>query len=345
MSHTGTRSNPGETAAEGGIATLLERLIDGWENEVVEFKRADRDVRTSDIGRNFSALANEANLRGASRAWLVFGVDNASRSVVGTQFRTDRDHLDSLKRQVADGTGPASTFRAIHEHWDRGGRVLLFEIPPAPMGIPISWNGHYYARAGESLTALGIDKLDEVRGQAGGGDWTAEVMHDASFVDLDVNALQHARESVAKKLANRTPREAVMGWPLETFLARARLTRDGQITRAAILLVGKPESAHLLSPHPAQLTWRLEGEERAYEHFGPPLLLTTSDLYRRIRNIQIRLLPEEALLPIEQAKYDHRVVLEALHNAIAHQDFTRNGRVVVTERPDRLVFENEGGFF
>ncbi len=116
-------------------------------------------------------------------------------------------------------------------------------------------------------------------------------------------------------------------------------------TRSAVLLVGKAESAQLLSPHPAQLTWRLEGEERTYEHFGPPFLLTTSDLYRRIRNIQIRLLPGNALLPIEQAAYDRKVVLEALHNAVAHQDFTRNGRVVVTDRPDRLVFENEGQFF
>ncbi|MDZ7802101.1 MAG: ATP-binding protein [Trueperaceae bacterium] len=345
MSETGTGGNPGMSAADDGIASLLARLLDAWENEVVEFKRADRDIRTSDIGRYFSALANEANLRGASRAWLVFGVDDATRSVVGTQFRPDRGHLDSLKRQMADGTGPASTFREIYEHSDPAGRVLLFEIPPAPIGIPIAWNGHYFARAGETLAALGIDKLDEIRGQAGAGDWTHEVLPYASFADLDDEAVRHARESVAKKLANRTPRETVTGWPLETFLARARLTRDGQLTRAAVLLVGKPESAHLLSPHPAQLTWRLEGEERAYEHFGPPFLLTTSELYRRIRNIQIRLLPDNALLPIEQAKYDRKVVLEALHNAIAHQDFTRNGRVVVTEQPDRLVFENEGQFF
>lgn len=345
MSETDTGVNAGETVADGDVASLLAGLIDEWENEVVEFKRAGKDVKTSEIGKYFSALANEANLRGTSRAWLVFGVDDRTRSVVGTKFRPDPAHLDSLKRQVADGTGPASTFREIHEHWDSGGRVLLFEIPPAPVGIPIAWNGHYFARAGESLTALGIDKLDEIRGQVGDGDWTAEVLPGGSIADLDDEALQHARESVATKLANRTAREAVMGWPLETFLARTRLTRDEQLTRAAVLLVGKAESAHLLLPHPAQLTWRLEGEERAYEHFGPPFLLATSALYRRIRNIQIRLLPEDALLPIEQAKYDRKVVLEALHNAIAHQDFARNGRVVVTERPDRLVFENEGQFF
>ena len=94
-----------------------------------------------------------------------------------------------------------------------------------------------------------------------------------------------------------------------------------------------------------QMTWKLEGPERAYEHFAPPFLLNTTALYQKIRNIQVRLLPEDALLPIEVAKYDQKVVLEALHNCVAHQDYSRNGRIVVTELPDRLLFENEGGFY
>jgi ATP-dependent DNA helicase RecG len=114
--------------------------------------------------------------------------------------------------------------------------------------------------------------------------------------------------------------------------------QNGQITRTTLLLLGKAESAGLLSPHPAQLTWKLEGPERAYEHFGPPFLLNTSRLYQRIRNIQLRLLPEDELLPIEVSKYDQKIVLEALHNCIVHQDYIRNGRVVVTEQPDRLRF-------
>ncbi|MEZ5592531.1 MAG: hypothetical protein R3F53_18235 [Gammaproteobacteria bacterium] len=41
----------------------------------------------------------------------------------------------------------------------------MFEIPAAPLGMPIAWKGHYHARAGESLTHLGLDKLDEIRQQ------------------------------------------------------------------------------------------------------------------------------------------------------------------------------------
>lgn len=93
------------------------------------------------------------------------------------------------------------------------------------------------------------------------------------------------------------------------------------------------------------MTWKLEGAERAYEHFGPPFLLTTSSLYQKIRNIQLRILPDDVLLAIEVSKYDQKVVLEALHNCIAHQDYTRNGRILVVEMLDRLIFENEGSFY
>ena len=330
---------------QAGLSGLLDELIATWENEVVEFKQAGNDYDTDRIGEYFSALSNEANLRGADRAWLVFGVSNKTRAVVGSDYRPEVERLQGLKNQIAQSTEPSITFRDIHVLQHAGGRVVLFEIPPAPRGIPIAWKGHYFARAGESRTSLGLDKQDEIRRQTLAQDWTAQVIATATLEDLDEAAVRKARESFAKKYANRITLEEVMGWPLATFLDRARLTQGGQITRATLLLLGKAESAYRLSPHPAQLTWSLEGPERAYEHFGLPFLLNTTQLYQRIRNIQLRILPQDELLPVEVPKYDQKIVLEALHNCIAHQDYGRNGRVVVTEQPDRLIFANEGGFF
>ncbi|MGI6639415.1 MAG: RNA-binding domain-containing protein [Desulfobulbus sp.] len=327
------------------LESLLEKLIQDWESEVVEFKQADNDYPTDKVGKYFSALANEANLRGQEKAWLVFGVHNKTRTVVGSAYRSDPERLQSTKMQMAENTEPSVTFRNIHELVHPDGRVILFEIPAAPQGMPIAWKGHYYARASESLISLGLDKLDEIRQQTQASDWSAQIVEAAGINNLDEHALRKARESYAQKYSNRFAADEVMGWPLTTFLDRARLTYDGKLTRAALLLLGKPESAYLLSPHPAQMTWKLEGPERAYEHFGPPFLLNTSSLYRKIRNIQLRLLPEDQLLAIEVSKYDQRIVLEALHNCIAHQDYTRNGRIIVTETPDRLIFENEGSFF
>ncbi|RYF74182.1 MAG: transcriptional regulator [Comamonadaceae bacterium] len=331
--------------SEAALTSLLDRLIAAWEGEVVEFKQASRDYDTDKIGQYFSALGNEANLRGAECGWLVFGVDDRHRAVVGTDYRLEPERLQGLKQQVAQGTEPSITFRNIHVLDHSGGRVLMFEIPPAPRGMPVAWQGHYYARAGESRAPLGLDKLDAIRQQTLAQDWTAQIVPDATLDDLDQTAVAHARESFAQKHANRLDAAEVMAWSAATFMDRAHVTQNGRVTRTALLLLGKAESAWRLSPHPAQLTWKLDGPERAYEHFGPPFLLSTTQLYRRIRNIQLRLLPQDALLPVEVAKYDQKIVLEALHNCVAHQDYARLGRVSVTERPDRLLFENEGSFF
>ncbi len=327
------------------LQTLLTALIAGWENEVVEFKDVGDSFSTSDIGKYVSALANEANLRGIDSAWLVFGVDNKTRAVVDSDYRRDRERLDSLKQQINGGTSPAISFREIHELHASEGRVVMFEIPAAPQGMPIAWNGHYYARAGESLVSLPLDKLDALRSQTAETDWTAELVDGATLAHLDTSALQRSRQAFAQKHANRFEEEEVLGWSDAVFLDRARVTREGHITKTALLLLAKPEAAHLLSPHPAQLVWKLEGPDQGNEVFGPPFLLNTTALYQKIRNVQIRILPQDALLAVEVAKYDQKIVLEALHNCIAHQDYRRNARIVVTEQPDRLIFENDGEFF
>ena len=45
------------------LEAKLAELIADWEHECVEFKRAGNDFDTDTIGRYFSALANEANVR------------------------------------------------------------------------------------------------------------------------------------------------------------------------------------------------------------------------------------------------------------------------------------------
>ncbi len=327
------------------LDALLTDLIATWENEVVEFKQAGNDFDTDKIGQYFSALANEANLRGVDRAWLVFGVNNKTRSVVGSDYRLEPERLQSLKNQIADDTEPSITLRNIHVLHHAAGRVVFLEVPAAPRGMPIAWKGHYYARAGESRTSLGLDKFDDIRAQTAQHDWSAQVVPQTTLDDLDEVAVQKAKEAFALKHANRFASGEVMTWSLPTFLDRARITQNGKITRTALLLLGKAESAHRLSPHPVQMTWKLDGPERAYEHFSAPFLLSTTALYQKIRNIQLRLLPKGQLVPHEIAKYDQKMVLEALHNCIAHQDYARHSRIVVIEKQDRLIFESEGGFF
>ena len=165
-------------------ATLLS-LLAKWENEVVEFKSGGKGFSSDEIGKYFSALSNEANLRGLEAAWRVFGVHNKTRKIIGTDYDVSPDAVNrsgGIKYQITQSTSPAVCFRGIHELDMPDGRVVMFEIPPAPRGIPIAWKGHYYARSGENLMALGLEKLDAIRRQGQDSDWTAQIVDNATYL-------------------------------------------------------------------------------------------------------------------------------------------------------------------
>lgn len=221
----------------------------------------------------------------------------------------------------------------------------MFQIPAAPAGMPTSWKGHYYGRTGESIGALSIHELDTIRQQIQGVDWSAQICSEATIEDLDAEALRVAREKFQNKHSLTRASENADKWDLITFLDKAKLTRNGHITRATILLLGKPESAHHLNPHPAQISWKLEAEESAYAHFSPPFLLSVEEVFKHVRNIKFRFQPRNQLIPIELSKYDPQTNLEALNNCIAHQDYTQNARIIIVEKVDRLKLQNIGKFY
>lgn len=176
-------------------------------------------------------------------------------------------------------------------------------------------------------------------------DWSAIVCKNATIADLDPEALAKARDIFIAKFRERIPEQTIRLWDAAAFLDQAKLTVQGGITRACLLLLGREQSTTLLNPYVAELSWKLEGPERGYEHFHPPFLLNTSRLFQRIRNLRLTLLPPGQLIPVDISKYDQRIVLEALHNCIAHQDYSRCERVLVIEHPGELVFQNGGEFF
>lgn len=327
------------------LLIILEKLLDNEENEIVEFKEAKNDFDFRKLGQYFSALSNEANLINADNAWLVFGV-NDKKIPIGTQYRPTRKSLDSLKEELAKKTINNITFIEIYEIYYKNERVLMFQIPSSPKGIPISFEGHYYGRNGESLSALNLEEIERIRKQSTiMQDWSAVIVDDATIDDLDEEALRVARDRFKSKHNKASFYSNIDTWSDAQFLDKVKLTIGGKFTRATLLLLGNESSIYKLSPNPAQITWKLDTEEKSYEHFTPPFLLNTTIIYNKIRNIKQKLFPKNQLLATEVMKYDNRVILEALHNCLAHQDYTQNARVLVTEKIDKLIFENMGGFF
>ena len=330
---------------DSGHIAFIDRLrAMPTETEWFEFKRNRHEPQL--LGEYLSALANEACLRGQPRGYLLFGIDDATHEVVGTRFdpyaAKGKGNQDLLP-WLAAGLCPNTGFEPhIVEH--PRGRVVFFEVGPA-RDQPVSFYGTAFIRVGSSKTELSKHPEKARALWTRGRDWSGEVCEAASLADLDPEAVAKAREQFIVKHPGQD--NDVTGWDNATFLNKAKVLKQGAVTHTALLLLGRAESATLLSPAVAKISWVLKGagnRELDYEHFGPPFLLAGDRLQKRIRNLIVRALPSGTLFPQEITQYEPWVIREALHNCIAHQDYGLRGRIVVIEFPDRVLLTNVGDF-
>jgi ATP-dependent DNA helicase RecG len=288
-------------------------------------------------------LSNEANLKGRTCAWLIFGVEDTNHQIVGSHYRTERKKLDSLKKEIGDKITHNISFIEIYELNTPEGRVVMFQIPAAPQGIPVAFEGFYHGRANESLVALNIEKIERIRNQATDRDWSRNIVIGATIEHLDNEAILKAIEQFTLK--NSSLAKEVDNWTVQEFLDKAKLTFEGQITNTTILLLGKNEASALLSPAIAQISWILKDKPEGYEHFYTPFILNIDKVLACIRNTKYSYMVDNTtLFPKEVTHYDEWVMRETLHNCVAHQDYSQRSRIIVLEYNDRLIFENAGGF-
>ncbi len=322
------------------------QMLESFESEVVEFKEAKTNYSFNDIGKYFSALSNEANIRGFQEAWLVFGISN-DKKFTGTEFRK-QGGLQSLKKELVNGTNERLTFLEIYELSMHKCRIIAFQIPPAIRGIPTTWQGAAYAREHESLCPLPMNKVDLIRSQIG-MDWSKEIVKEASVEDLDPAAVKKARELFSKRQSDRGKAQEILSKLSDVeVLNKAGITIKGKITRTALLLLGKSESAYFFDGFIPRITWTLynaDNSVKAYEHFDMPMLLAVDKVYNKIRNEKYRYIAgQQTLFPDEVNQYEPELIKEIINNCIAHQDYRMRGKINVEEFEDKLVFINEGAF-
>ncbi|MFO1487351.1 MAG: putative DNA binding domain-containing protein [Verrucomicrobiota bacterium] len=327
------------------LNSLLDRLRrEPHETEWLEFKENHYEPQL--LGEYLSALANAACLAGKQRGYLVFGVQDGSHEVVGTVF--DPHAMKAKGNQdllvwLSAGLQPNVGFE-IHTLAHSKGKVVFFEVGPA-WDRPVRFYGTAFIRIGTSKTELHKHPEKERAIWSRRTDWSGLVCEGATLADVDPAALVKAREQFRIK----HPKQAseVGGWDDAAFLNKARLMVRGAVTNAALLLLGKPEAATLLSPAVARISWILkdaQNRELDYKHFGPPFLMQVDRVLARIRNLNVRTLPSGTLFPQEVTQYDPWVIREALHNAIAHQDYGLRGRINVVETPASTLLTNVGSF-
>lgn len=326
------------------VDSVLKRIIsDAHESEIIEFK--DRKTLSKDeVGKYFSALSNEANLNFTESAWLIFGIRDDGE-LVNSNYLDTIDSQNELKRYIGEQTSGNLSFIGIHERRIDGRRVVLLEIPPATYGSPTSFKGFAYERRGESLAPLSDFKRVRIMGEAA-PDWSARLIRDATMDDIDPDALALAR----KKFMDDRPSlaEECKTWSDETFLDKMELRKNGIMTNAALLLLGRHEAAQKMDGCPAGMRWILRGRDNevmASEVYGLPYLCSVERISKKIRNLRYSAFLGDDLTKTNLDTYDENLLREALYNCICHQDYTKTEFITLTEFDnDCLVFDNAGDF-
>ena len=309
-----------------------------------EFKNLKNSFCGDEKDDVISYVSAIANMEGG---FLVVGVHDKTLEIVGTDTY-NYDRQKAILRLTDRCANLSSEGLDIEEFItdDTKKKVWVISIPKHRPKLPVYAHDKAWQRIEDSLVELTSERLNAILEETSPTyDWSAETIIEATLDDLDSRALQKAREeykSVHPRLA-----EEVDAWSDMELLGRAGVAVKGKLTRAAILLLGKPTAVHYLAPSVATVTWVLvdeHDEKRDYEHFTIPFLLTVDEALAKIRNLNQRILPGGTLFPDIVKQYDEYSIREILHNAIAHQDYTMQERVTMVETPNSVTFSN-GGYF
>lgn len=331
------------------IALIDQLRAEPAEAAWLEFKgnNADPDM----IGKRCSGLANAARIEGRDLAYMVWGIEDGTHAVVGTDFNPDARRVggQGLPLWLANSLQPSIAFRfSAVAHPE--GPVVLLEIPAAT-GAPVAFNGVPYIRIGSATPKLTdypdryqqlIERLQPYRWEQGiarqyvGGDDVLTLLDYSQYFRLTQQPLPDNRVGIFDKLeADRLiARDVGDRWNITNLgavLFAARLGDfDSALARKAVRFV-----AYGGKNRAAAVTHRLDGQ-KGYAVGFEGLVDYVNNLLPKNEHIGAALREARPLFP-------GLAIRELVANALIHQDMTVTGAGPQIELfEDRLEISNPG---
>lgn len=311
-----------------------------------EFKNLKNSFCGDEKNDVISYVSAIANMEGG---YLAMGVHDKTLGIVGTDTY-NYDRQKAILRLTERCTNLSSEGLDIEEFItdDTKKVVWVIHIPKHKPKLPVYAHGKAWQRIEDSLVELTSERLNAILDEPLiiDTDWSAVIVQNATIDDLDEVAIAKAKV-MFKKVHSRIPAAEVNAWSTEEFLSNAGVMIDGGITRAAIILLGKPVSVFKLRPAVVRVTWSLRDEHEDvvdYEHFTAPFILTVDQILAKVHNLTMREMPGGTMFPDVMQQYDDYSMREVLHNCIAHQDYTLQERINLVENPGFLYYANGGSF-
>ena len=283
------------------------------------------------------ALCNEGGGR------LVIGMnDNYPHRVTGT--RQAQDAIGQLESDIYRDTTIRPEIYELHDEENR--RVLVIEVPSRPIGKVFKFEDVPLMRVGEELKPMSDAMYLKIL-QESEPDFSEKICEGLSLEDLDEEAIRVMKQGYAQRWDKP---EFVNTPTLQVLHDFALMNKDGLLTNAALILLGKSEAIrkHLYCNR-VTVEYRLYHsmiEYTARQEFQQPLLLMVDSVWNYIN--------QPASNPLQHYNdgfrigdipaFNREVVREAILNACCHRVMYIQSDVVIKQYPDQLIITNAGGF-
>lgn len=220
-----------------------------------------------------------------------------------------------------------------------GKHYIEIDVPVSQ--VPISYHGIYHFRSGSTKQELKGSALTNWLLKKSGKSWEDIPVPGASWDDLDQETIQQFLGKAISK--DRIPPNAVRE-SMEAVLERLNLlSKDGELTNAAILLFGK--HPYSISPTTSFKMGRFgKGlSDLRFQDIVETNLLTMADKVMEKLNDRylIRPISYKGLKRIEPLEYPEAALREAILNSIIHKDYSSTW-IFLRVYDDRLEIWNPG---
>jgi ATP-dependent DNA helicase RecG len=310
----------------------LKTILEVKEDEHTEFKEAKNRYDFEELVKYCVALANEGG------GQMILGVTNSRpRTIVGSLA------FDNLERTKAGLIERLYLRIEAEELFHPDGRVIIFIVPPHPIGVPIEYKGAYWMRGGEDLVPMTPDMLKRIFAEAG-TDFTAEICAKATIDDLMADAIDDFRKRWVKKSGN----DYISKLATTDLLVDAELMVENHITYAALILFGTRRS---LGQYLAQAEIILEyrstdaaGPAQWRGEFRQGFFTYYDSLWEKINLRNDKQHFQDGLFMVEISTFNEGAVREALLNAVSHREYRHPGSIYIRQFPRRVEMVSPGGF-
>lgn len=243
--------------------------------------------------------------------------------------------MDDIPNKVRNAMGITVEVK-LHEE---NGNYYI-EIITQPYSVPISVRGRYYYRSGSTKQELTGASLNEFLLKKSGKTWDDVIEQRASFDDIDEKAVKTFL--AASEKAGRLP-ENNQGLSIPELFEKLRLTENGQLKRAAVILFGKDPGKFYPSTFVRIGRFGQDDTDIIFQEVeeGNLIVLLQAVLNQLNHKFLIRTIGFEGVHRIEKGEYPYAAIREMLLNALVHRNYM-GAPIQIRVYDDKISIWNEG---